>query len=289
LRFDPAQPLSATPPFLRWTLAYGCAIREFDDYFDPDRTDRLLRGARCASDALAEHRVHQGVAVQRGAPGAESVLGFNLAAVLEPLGGEPYLRQQCGGCPANALERVEPQPLAGCVGYLVPAVEHEAEFHRHFDKCCADIPEAAEQFPYASPRWFGLWINPQPTADEVRAQRDLLRRLAQDGSHYLAGLNDYLAALEAHLQYNIPLVVRVYPGGRCEQRKWYVDPHCGRCGATWPEARRQQCRVCRHVGGRQPEQRRLRMGTRPYRPLAEFLGQDGATAFLESLPRPAPS
>ena len=49
-RFDPAKPLESTPPFVRWTLALGCPLREQGDYADPEQTERLLRGVRCYSD-----------------------------------------------------------------------------------------------------------------------------------------------------------------------------------------------------------------------------------------------
>jgi hypothetical protein len=273
-RFDPAEPLEITPPFVRWTLAHPCAVREFDDYFDPDRMDRLLRGVRCFSDAMVEGRVRQGVVVQRNVQESQKPLGFHIDAVLEPLGGEDFLRSICSGCPANALERMESAPLAGCVGHLVPPVENSQEFYQYVDDIFESYSELTQSFISTLPHWFGLWINERPTPDEAKWQREVLSQLLLAYGDSLVGLADYLAAIEAYLEHAVPLVVRAYPGGRCEGRKWYVEPHCGRCKAPWPEARRQQCRVCNHVGGRQPEQRRLRMGTRPYRPLAEFLGEE---------------
>jgi hypothetical protein len=238
-RFDPTTPLQSTPPFVRWTLAVGCPLRELDDYFDPERTDRLLRGVRCYSDAVAEGRVMNGTVVQRGPISSES-LGFDIDGILTPLGGEAFVRGLCADCPANALERSEPTALAGCVGLLVPPAED------------TDL-------------WSSLAMTERPAPDDLKTQRE--RLTGQSG----LGINDYLLAIDAALEHNLPLITRAFPGGRCEGRRWYVDAHCGRCKSTWPEAKRQQCRVCGQLGGRQEERRRMRIGTRPYRPLREFL------------------
>src|SRR5436190_2429116 len=118
-RFDPATPLESTPPFVRWTLALGCPLRESGDCFDPDLTERLLRGVRCYSDALAEGRVHKGVVIQRAAP-EDGPRGFDVESVLAPLGGSADIEAACAICPANALRRTEPMALAGCIGHLTP-------------------------------------------------------------------------------------------------------------------------------------------------------------------------
>lgn len=242
LRFDPATPLDSTPPFIRWTLALGCPLREASDHFDPDQTERLLRGVRCTSDALAEGRVRGGIALQRQKPGEEP-RGFQIDTILEPLGGEEFVRQTCRDCAANAIGRGESGARAGCIGHLIP-------------------PSGETEL------WLALALHERPTRDVLNEQQERLTRLSADE---VIGLADYRLAIETSLATELPLVVRAFPGGRCEGRRWYVDAHCGRCKAGWPEARRQQCRVCGQVGGRQAERRRMRMGTRPYRPLREFL------------------
>lgn len=242
LRFDPATPLESTPPFIRWTLALECPLRQGSDVFDPDHTERLLRSARCASDAWAEGRVQNGVALQR-LTSNEEPRGFVIEAVLEPLGGEEFVRKTCSNCDANAIARGEPGTLAGCSGHLIPP-------------------------PGESALWLSLALHERPTREVLIEQRE---RLGPISAEDVVGLTDYRLAIETSLATELPLSLRAYPGGRCEERRWYVDAHCGRCKAAWPEARRQQCRVCNQVGGRQAEQRRMRMGTRPYRPLREFL------------------
>lgn len=250
-RFDPATPLHSTPPFIRWTLALGCPLREGSDYFDPDLTERLLRGARCTSDAIAEGRVRDGIAWQfHGSD--EEPRGFEVQAVLEPLGGEAFIRRTCQNCAANALARGEPGALAGCIGYLIPP-------------------------PREIELWLLLAIDERPTREVLNKQRTTLSAFAPAE---VVGLANYLLAIEASSVTDLPLIVRAYPGGRCEGRRWYVEAHCDRCKSAWPEARRQQCRVCGQVGGRQPEQRRTRMGTRPYRPLREFLSSEAIQRIL---------
>jgi hypothetical protein len=250
-RFDPATPLASTPPFVRWTLALGCALREGSDYCDPDHTERLLRGVRCTSDALAEGRVRDGIAWLKQSSG-EELRGFEIGAVLEALGGTALVQQSCGNCPANAIACVEPRALAGCVGHLIPP-------------------------PGETDLWLSLAMHERPTTEVLNEQHQRLTRLNREK---VVGLVDYVSAIETSLSAELPLMVRAYPGGRCEGRRWYVEPHCDRCKAAWPEARRQQCCVCGQVGGRQPEQRRMRMGTRPYRPLREFLSEDQLKSLM---------
>jgi hypothetical protein len=240
LRFDPATPLQSTPPFIRWTLALGCPLREASDFFDPDQTERLLRGVRCTSEALAEGRVRDGVAWDSS---CEEPRGFQIDIVLDALGGAALVQQSCANCPANAIACVEPRALAGCVGHLIPP-------------------------PAETELWLSLALHERPIANVLNEQWQRLTRLDREK---VVGLVDYVSAIETALSAEVQLIVNAYPGGRCEGRRWYVEAHCDRCKAAWPEARRQQCRVCGHVGGRQPERRRMRMGTRPYRPLREFL------------------
>jgi len=270
LRFDPAAPLDTTPPFVRWTIPLACPLRDLGDCFDPDFTERLLRGIRCYSDALSEQRVHRGVVLQRNSC-AEEPLGFEANAVLQPFGGEAVVRGHCEACPANALKRNEPTALAGCVGHLVSPSQDNAGFHRDVDAALAAIASGPTLFVETRPGWFGLWINERPSAQELLVQHAVLGYVA--AKHDVTGLADYLLALEAAIEHGLPLVVRAYPAGRCEGRKWIVEPHCGRCKAPWPEARRQQCRVCGQAGGRQSERIRKRMGTRPYRRLRGFMSQ----------------
>jgi hypothetical protein len=270
-RFDPTTPLESTPPFVRWTLALGCPLRETTDYFDPDQTERLLRGARCTSDAVAEGRLQDGIALQSGAITVDS-LGFDVQSVLEPLGGESLVRKSCVGCPANALGKENPNALAGCFGHVIPPMDDY--FHWVCGKIAGwifrAIPDFANIFLQTEAVWPGLWIDERPTKNQLLAQQLIFQRLTLLREDVI-GLAEYMLAIDAALDYDIPLIVRAYPGGRCEGRRWYVEPHCDRCKSSWPEARRQQCRVCGQVGGRQPERRRMRMGTRPYRPLREFL------------------
>jgi hypothetical protein len=264
LRFDPAQPLTHTPPFVRWTLEHSCSLRALSNVEDPDQTDRLLRSIRCFSDARHERRVVAGVALAMRTNEAESeVLGFRVRDVLEPFGGEAAIVEACTGCPANALARVEAEALAGCVGYLILG---DAE----------GLPENVTHairsgpWPHTNPAWHALWLEERLDAAGLAAQRKVLSKLLETGGEPL-GLADYLAAIDVALEHQLPLIARLHPAGRCEGRNWYVAAHCGRCKASWPEQRRQQCRVCGIVGGRQTEQRKRRMGTRPYRRLSEFL------------------
>lgn len=275
LRYDPLTPLDRTPPFVRWTLARECSLRQFTVIHDPEGTERLLRGVRCTSDALHEARVRQGIAFAAAKDGLPR-FGFSVEAVLQPFGGMEIVSKECNNCPANAIAAIEPGALAGCVGLVVPPADEEFHgvFNQHVDRFTASFDTIS-----TSPRWYSLWIGPL-TIERLRWQRDLLNSILQEREDVL-GLRDYLAAIDIAIAHEIELGVQMYPGGRCEGRQWFVNAHCLRCKATWPETKRQQCRVCGQVGGRQAERERKRIGTRPYRELSEFLGDSALQELLD--------
>ena len=275
-RFNIANPFEQTPPFVLWTLAHPCALREASDYANPEATERLLRSVRCYSDAVAEHRVHHNIVVSAASSGDAEPTGFLVEPVLEPFGGLDFITAQCLNCPANALAKLESLALAGCVGYLVPPEQQADAFHRLLDTLIE--PNGAS----TTPSWYSLWLDSQPARMAIESQRELwCRYLASNAPPAILGLHDYLAALDQALAHDIPLRVQLYPAGRCAERRWIVAAHCGRCIAPWPEARRQQCRVCGQVGGRQPERTRRRMGTRPFRALREFLSSKQIVELLQ--------
>jgi hypothetical protein len=273
-RFNPAAQMDATPPFVLWTLVRDCALRETSEFTQPEATERLLRGVRASSDALATGRVSEGIAVAK--PASNIPLGFELATVLEPWGGLAEVKQHCATCPANALARVESSPLAGCVGFLVPASLADAAFH----EC---MNELVGEHTSTHPRWYGLWLEAELSCAMLHLHQTVFEQLAlRNPAADMLGLQDYLAAVASAVQHQLSLRVQLYPPGICEGRRWTLAAHCGRCIAAWPEARRQQCRVCGQVGGRQPERTRRRMGIRPYRPLQEFLSESQIQSCLRS-------
>jgi hypothetical protein len=108
----------STPEFLIWSLEYRCPVRGLEDGRDPERAERHLRAARAASDALAEGRVIDGLAL---AP----PLGFRLADALTIYGGAAALEQHCRHCPANVSE----SGWAGCFG-MTPLPPHDEALYR---------------------------------------------------------------------------------------------------------------------------------------------------------------
>ena len=264
--------LEHTPPFVLWTLAHACPLREASEFSNPEATERLLRGVRCYSAAIAEKRVKNGVVISPALENREP-LGFQVEPVLEPLGGLDFIAKCCTQCPANAIAQIEPNALAGCVGYLVPPI-HTHDFQRIMDELISESSNTV-------PRWYGLWLAPQLTQTMLELQSQVWRAYrANANAPLVSGLEDYFAAVELARRNKLDLRVQLYPPGTCEGRRWIVAAHCGRCMSPWPEARWQQCRVCGQVGGRQAERTRRRMGTRPFRPLHEFLSAEEIAALL---------
>jgi hypothetical protein len=269
VRFDVAEAPEKTPPFILWTLAHACSLRELSDIEDPAGTERLLRSARCVSDARSLGHVHGDVVVARNAT-VQRPLGFSIQSALEPHGGLEFIESQCANCPANAIESIEPQALAGCVGYLVPP--EDLEFYAFVSQQFPSTPDTNRTSVHSHTAWHQLWLKRQVNGEMLECHETIMQALAEHECYQqLPGLFDYLAALNIARKTAQQLIVQSFPAGTCEGRRWFIPAHCGNCTAAWPDTRRTTCVVCSHQGGRQESRTRRRMGIRPYRLLSEFL------------------
>ena len=226
-----------TPEFLVWSLEFRCPVRGLEDGRDPERAERHLRAARAASDALAEGRVVEGLAL-------DPPLGFRLADALAIYGGQEVLEQHCPRCPANAAGLPSPA-WAGCFG-MTPLPPHDDALYRLF---------------IASP------LPPEQAA----LVGELLSGLENSGP-----LAELRRALDVAREGRLPLHVRLFPRGRVEGTWWRLEPHCPTCKAPWPTGAKR-CSVCDHAGHPAPDRKRRARGTRPYYPLERLTGERGTT------------
>jgi hypothetical protein len=231
-----------TPEFLVWSLEYLCPIRGLEDGCDPERTERHLRAARAASDALVEGRVVDGLAL-------DPPLGFRLADALAIYGGEAALTQHCRGCPANTNPAPSPE-WAGCFG-MMPLPAHDDGLYR-----------LVMESPLLQPQLHGL--------------AEALEGLGEERS-----LAELRRALDVAREIHLPLHVRLFPAGRVEGTWWRLEPHCPRCKAPW-SAGANRCGVCQHAGHPAADKKRRARGTRPYFPLDRLLGRAADVSLLRS-------
>lgn len=243
--------ITPTPEFVAWTLAHSCALREETDITDPVAAERQLRVLRSLADALAAGRCHQGICVDE-----QETRGFRADDVLEVYGGAEFINTQCLPCPANTVATRGEGAWAGCFGWLI-------------------LTPALRSALGASHQ--RLWMHRQADRDMLATQVDLFTTLAAADPL----VHHYLAALRLASTRDVPLHWRLFPAGHTQGSTWWLPTHCPTCGA--PQAREQRhCRVCGYIGHCAPEQKRKARGQRPFTPLAKFLGEAGAEAFLLS-------
>jgi hypothetical protein len=273
-----------TPAFLLWSLEYTCQVRGFESGRDPERTERLLRAARAASDALREGRVLDGIA-------AEPPYGFRLNDALSIYGGLEAVEACCTACPANAAAAVRPATWAGCYG-LLPLTDPD-ELNRRLsaavnhEQVCSEF---SRLFQATQPPWHGLWLR-SPLSLE---QAQLLATIFKIGDLFKISseLADLEASLRTSVDHHLPLHVVQYPPGQVEQGWWRLATHCPRCKAVWHDSRNRHCPTCDYSGPPAPDKKRRARGRRPYLLLERLLGSQAAADFLsrylsfQAQPRP---
>ena len=115
------QPKSATPEFLRWTLAVACNLKKFSQWKNPDRIERHLRAIRVCETAIREGRVLDGICVaseQTNEVTSADTLGFRISDVVESFGSLDAIAETCKQCAANAIKELHPTANVGCFGLM---------------------------------------------------------------------------------------------------------------------------------------------------------------------------
>jgi hypothetical protein len=264
-----------TPEFLVWALEYACPIRGLQDGSDPERTERQLRAARAAGDAILEGRVFEGLCVS-------PPNGFRIDDALQIYGGLSGIDLACRDCPANASAQQVRGKVAGCYGF-VPLLEDTSSLHRAIE---GGIETAYPRADWSSlcvattPRWYGLWIDSPIKAESLLVRYLVLSATTIDDQRCRAAFAELLNALNVAFDAGCRLHVQLYPRGRVEGPWWRLAPHCPRCKAIWKEAGGRRCNTCGFEGHPAPDKKRRARGRRPYFPLARLLGEEQAGTFL---------
>jgi len=261
---------TSTPAFLLWAIEYSCPIRGFQNGSDPDHTERQLRAAMALSTARREGRVFEGYCV-------DPPLGFRIEEALGIYGGIETVKRTCGACVANAVARIRPGELAGCLGMLV-LPEDEGEFYRRMDEVVVQAglaEECSRLFPSTGPRWHGFWVSSRLTGEQTGFLATVLAQLSEDGLA-LHGWNDLRASLGVAAEQGLAFHASLYPSGCVQNREWRLVPHCPRCQAAWSSAGRGRCATCGYEGHPAPNKKRGVRGRRPYLPLERLMGERAA-------------
>ncbi len=262
-----------TPAFLLWAIEYSCPIRGFQNGSDPDQTERQLRAAMALSAARREGRVLEGYCV-------DPPLGFRIEEALAIYGGLEIVERACGVCPANAVARIRPGELAGCLRmFVLPA--DDGEFYRRVDDVIAQAgleEECARLFPSMQSRWHGFWVSSPLSLDQVNVLTSVMSAIEAE-DRFGQQVTELHAGLCAARENQLPFHASFYPRGCVEGNWWRLVPHCPRCKADWKASGRGRCDVCGYEGHPAPEKKRRARGQRPYLPLARLMG-DGAAEFL---------
>ncbi len=272
-----------TPPFLRWSLEQPCALREdYDDWREPERTERTLRNLRAYTDAALEDRIFEGLCVDKNidADNPQQACGVRVEEIFAGFGGQREVTDCCATCPANLPFRDGTKVVGGCFDMLTAADLGE-DFERRAGLVLTNRslrePFAAH-FAATTRLWHGLWLRSPLTTAQCRLLQTLFGAI-QDNVPNPTAVNRFQAALATSLSRQLPLHVTPFPSGRVEGKQWIVDPHCAHCLVQRNSSGRH-CPVCGHQAHPVPSRRRSVRGNRPYWPLVRFLGEEEAVRLL---------
>jgi hypothetical protein len=261
-----------TPPFIRWAITHRCPFRNRKSADAPEHAERLLRAAREIQAARASGRVVNKVVVEpswntKKLP--QHVLGFAVEDGAAVYGGEKNLNTTCCACTAAVAGEV-----AGCVGVVMKS--------SLWDERSA---------------WFKTWRQRRFAADGLSHLIHVLQSLITPGESETTGhklpvfqfsdeikppqkqIARLMLACQLALKEQLVLQVQAFPAAQIEGRHWQIPPHCPQCG--WSAAEPAiACPACEHK--LKPAQRRLLRGTRPYRPIADFLSEGEVESLLKN-------
>ncbi|MGV3608866.1 MAG: hypothetical protein ACO1RA_20855 [Planctomycetaceae bacterium] len=258
----------STPPFLLWTLAHSCPFRQIDGWDTPERTERHLRAAQVASDAILEGLVQDGIAI-RGDQ------GFRIAETLALYGGQQLLQDTCGQCPANSLAG-----FAGCFG-LVPLPETDSAATAMLqEQLEANLRTVPGKDPWlllatpAKPRIHSVWLARRLPVEFCLPLAEALSKVASifpqhDDAHPQALARFQHALKQASLD-DLPIHLQFFPTGTRTQTHWNLPATCPSCLLPWQVKLPGTCPTCQFQGHPTPPQSRRARGTRPYFPLARL-------------------
>lgn len=296
-----------TPEFLIWAIELRCTLRDIEGFEQPDRTDRQLRAVRAVSDAWWEGRQFEGLCIaesprelaipshaafameQATSPTTAASLpqAFRRTDALQLFRDEWLVESSCRGCPANAEEPENPGSWAGCYG-IAPLPADATTFHAAIDSAVEATNARtilSQQHQLTRPAWYGLWLKQRFAAPHAVLLQQIIEqavaRLETEGQACGPSALQALArGLAVTATTDLPMNVALYPRGSVTGRWWNLEPSCPNCKATLKEPA-TSCPVCGWSGRQGTPAKRRSRGTRPYRPLAEIVGESHAQSLLQ--------
>jgi formylglycine-generating enzyme required for sulfatase activity len=246
-----------------WSLERPCALRRGEGWSLPAVTRQQLADISVYSSALAENEVLDDICVTANTYGSDSAgntimlpcSGFRVSLALAPFGGEAAVRAACGSCEANVRPGKE-LGLAGCHGFLAAwpdSEELEAELREKIHSKSLE-ESVARLFASTTPLWYGFWIESPLRRPHCELLLELLEGTDDPNEKRDADVLQFLAALRAAIDWELPLHVEMAPPGHTDFGFYNVFRHCPRCKADAPVARWQEsyadevidCKVCGH-------------------------------------------
>ena len=249
-----------TPEFLCWAIERQCPLRELLPENQPEKVERQLRSARCTSEALAEGRVADDLAIT-----ADQTLGFRVSEALAIYGGEAIVRDCCGNCPANVNSQFQQPSYAGCYG-LFPVPEPREPWLQRTQRS----PRDNQLFKPSQFLWYGWWLQSPLNPGQIEYLAKQFAAISSEAE--FAGnqaLREFTAALRICHELHLPLSVQLFPRGEIDGLWWNLVPHCEVCRSEW-SAGAKRCEMCGQTRFPASAKKRRVRGTRPYRALSEI-------------------
>jgi hypothetical protein len=290
--FDPTID-GRTPEHVRWTIAHECPLRAGTDVNDPDQTERLLRGLPPIMNARDTNTIVGSLVLNEYS--RNRIFAFDAERVAAPLGGFSEIDRCCHQCVANLPllgEGGRSRSWASCFGMVrLPIDPNEREnLFASLDNPFSMIVSEDHPRSTTKHRWYRIVagladdsIDRAPIVKELgSAVMDVAMEFPfQFPQERVDWISMAMAISAVDNNSDLMISFSFHPAGLTTGRTWQVDPHCIRCKASWWDKKRTTCEMCGHEGGRQESRTRKRIGTRPFRPIEEFVPAEQVPAIIE--------
>lgn len=256
--------MADTRQIVTWSLERKCPFRSGTDWLLPSETCKQLADLRTLARAHTDDRVVDGICVTSWSTGLDNSGeyhdipsgGFRIEDRIARFGGIEEANRTCGGCEANVDSKLDTK-IAGCFGDLdiwPDSSEFDEQLWRIIEERNLE-GRLRSAFPVTTPLWYGFWIN----SPLRRMQAELLYEILDTACDYDDPQDNdvvhFLNALQAAINWELPLHVSLLPLGHTDFGWYTVFPHCPRCKANAPVGRWQEefssepykCRVCDHI------------------------------------------
>lgn len=224
-------------------------------------------------------------------------------------GGEAFLQNGCGQCPANVSQiqvdekRSSEHPLrqfAGCYGYLashygefdlfqafrenLPGLISQAESTNALPEPVSQVEQQLETMWRTDRLEHGDCLS----SDQLHMIHQLLEPILQNPSTHqdlqssgaLSDVSGLKAAVDQALAGKYRIRIKVVPAGELAGQTWSIPQHCSNCHFSIPKWQ-GECPHCRSTSPPNSLRKRKLRGDRPYWPIVKFLGREAAIQLAD--------